>query len=436
MRGNQSMRPIYLLPLVGSLMLLANETSQAENSYRLQPIARLGEMIGDVRIKAGGHFEIGALNDSGQIVFITSSADAGRLLIQFADGKLIPIVSAGKVAPGGKWSKTVNILSPVSMNRLGNIVFAAEVTVEDKTSLGTFLWDYQSQRVTAVALKGMPAVNNLTFELGGGLTPVINNRDEIALVAQVKNVVGQARSAVFFLGQDGKLLPVALPDQELPDGGTVVNAFLPSLDETGRITFFARRSGHPGDTPYIWEKGAIAPLPLAGLDLPPGKKFEGVTALRVNNKTRAVLLVVHLYDSAGDYDALYYHADSKLTPVVVPGQAMPGGGTFKALQFGPGEGFIRRVAFANGISFANEAGQHAFLARLQDDTTAAYRLDPDGQLSLILKSGTTTDLGTITNVGGAGSSFGIGLNSRGQVATTVRVNDGADTIVLLIPTLP
>ncbi len=115
---------------------------------------------------------------------------------------------------------------------------------------------------------------------------------------------------------------------------------------------------------------------------------------------------------------------------------MSGGGTFKALQFGPGEGVLRRGGFANGVSFANEAGEYAFLARLQDDSTAAYRLDPEGQPTLILKSGTATDLGTITNVGGAGSSFGIGLNSKGQVAMTVRVNDGADTVVLLTPIAP
>ncbi len=69
----------------------------------------------------------------------------------------------------------------------------------------------------------------------------------------------------------------------------------------------------------VYRVQRTAPLPLAGLELPPGKKFEGVTALRVNNKTRAVLLVVHLYDSAGDYDTLYQFADGRFMPVVVPG---------------------------------------------------------------------------------------------------------------------
>ena len=103
---------------------------------------------------------------------------------------------------------------------------------------------------------------------------------------------------------------------------------------------------------------------------------------------------------------------------------MPGGGSFLSLQ-------------EVGVSSANERGQHALLAVLKDGTTAAYRLDADGRLSLILQSGATTSLGPITNVGqGAILSRGIGLNRQGQVAVTVRVADRTDTVVLLTPRSP
>jgi hypothetical protein len=84
---------------------------------------------------------------------------------------------------------------------------------------------------------------------------------------------------------------------------------------------------------------------------------------------------------------------------------------------------------------ANGAGQHAFLAQLEGGNTAAYLLDADGTLSLILKSGTTTNLGTITDVGG-GNWFGVGLNTQGQMLLPVRIDRGANTLVLLTPSAP
>jgi hypothetical protein len=65
---------------------------------------------------------------------------------------------------------------------------------------------------------------------------------------------------------------------------------------------------------------------------------------------------------------------------------------------------------------------------------------PDGKLSLILKEGMVTELGTITHlgalVGTGGSAGGIGLNSQGQVALPVRFDNGPLTLVLLTPAAP
>jgi hypothetical protein len=100
---------------------------------------------------------------------------------------------------------------------------------------------------------------------------------------------------------------------------------------------------------------------------------------------------------------------------------MPGGGQLDQ-YFGP---------FA-----VNDAGQFAFPATLADGSSAAYLLDTDGTLSLILKSGTATALGTISAVGPSSGSSGIGLNSKGQVALPVQIDTGPATLVLLTPTAP
>jgi hypothetical protein len=128
-------------------------------------------------------------------------------------------------------------------------------------------------------------------------------------------------------------------------------------------------------------------------------------------------------------DLLYRFANGQLAPVLLPGQRLPDGSTFKALQI--------YELDAVGISAANEAGQHVILARLDEagqSRTAAYLLEEDGSLSLILKSGATTDLGVVASIGARNGQDGVGLNRRGQVAVPVRFGSDPDTLVLLTST--
>jgi hypothetical protein len=420
------MKRLTGLALLG-LTLLTPGAARAQASYKIQPIVKFGDKLGDVVIKtAGGDFEIGTLNDAGQLVFVTENDAGGETLIQFADGKFTPIVVSGKDAPGGKWPQGVGLASPVSMNQRGNIVFAAGGFENDNLLADTFLWDFTAQKVTPVARKGMPAVNNLTFETGGDFFPVINNFGEIAFPAAVKNAAGQAKNGLFFLGRDGKLLPVALPDQALPGGGKVSEAVKPSLNDAGVVAFLTQIPDDLLNGAYVWEQGTITPLAVIDTDAPGGGKFALILSARVNNKNRTVLVLARLNTRKTGPIAFYRFAEGKLTLLLAPGQEMPGGGKLKGVPHG-----------FSDVSVANEAGQHAFVARLEDDSTAAYLLEADGTLRLILKSGTMTDLGKITNVGvGAGDSFGVGLNAKGQVALTVQIDGGADTIVLLTPAAP
>ena len=130
-----------------------------------------------------GGFSIGSLNDKGQLLFTADNWDtiSSDMLLQYSGGRFTPIVVARGLAPGGKWpSRNGTVAAPVSMNQLGNAVFAAEVTMRDETDFGTFVWDYSSRQVKALVLRGMPAAGNLTFTQGGAFSPVINNSSEIA----------------------------------------------------------------------------------------------------------------------------------------------------------------------------------------------------------------------------------------------------------------
>jgi hypothetical protein len=169
---------------------------------------------------------------------------------------------------------------------------------------------------------------------------------------------------------------------------------------------------------YRWESSKITPIALVGAELPDGHHIGAVLGVWLNNKNQNALLEVNV-DVLGGPAALYVAADGKLIPVVAPGQDMPGGGKLRQIQ-------------DFGISTANDAGQHAFLATLADGSTGVYQVEADGTLSLILKSGTQTDQGTLTNVGqGAGLSSGVALNSKGQVLTTVQFDNGTDSVALI-----
>jgi hypothetical protein len=274
----------------------------------------------------------------------------------------------------------------------------------------------------------MPAGSDLTFERSDGWPPMLSNSGDIAFPAAVKNGAGNTAIGVFFLGRDGQLQSVAVPGQELPGGGNMVNAVAHSLNDAGGVAFVATTQPNSPPSAYLWEKGSITPVALLGMEVPGGGKIAAVDFAAVNNKNRSVLVLARLRLS--DPHGFYLWEDGKLTPLLVRGQEMPGGGQF------------REVLFPNPISYPNEAGQYAFLARVTEagtSRTAAYLMDADGKLSLILKSGTTTDLGRITHISvptASPPSSGVAVNSKGQVALPVRIDNGPTTLVLLTPAGP
>jgi hypothetical protein len=437
------------LPLGALLMGLAVSAAGAPPStpqaYTIQVVARPGDSLDGVRVKAGGRLEIGGLNDRGELVLLLDNAAGGSALVRYADDRFTSMVVGGGDGPGGRWPQDVHIDAPVRMNRLGNVVFTADVPEGGKASGGLYLWDDQAQKVTAVGLREMPAGSAGTFL--GFRSAAINNQNEIAFVGGVANEVGWEQSGLYLLGRDGKLLSLAPPGQKLPfseAGELLVPSYSGiSLNDAGVVTFSADFE-QVGGNAYVWEKGTITSLfPDIHRSLS-GVVF-GRAVAWVNNQNRAVLAA-----TTGDpvhgvsvVRGLYRWADGVRTPLVVAGQVMPDGA--RLADFG---GFH--------ISAANEAGQHVVVATLRDGTTAAYLLAADGKPTLILQTGMTTGLGPITRIGrlgGGGSPLNrlvlygftydlnlipgsggsVALNDQGQVALTVQIDGGPDTVVLLTP---
>jgi hypothetical protein len=401
-------------------------------TVRLEPIAKGGDAIGSLRIKPGSPFFVGGLNDQGQVIFVADSASGGQMLLESTGGKLSPIVIPGAEAPGGQWSKSARVRAPVSMNAHGGTVFSADVSVGGKPDLGTFRWEPPAGPVQPLALAGMAVVQNLTFTLGGGQTPVINNFGDVVFVAKVRGSAGADRDGVFFRGRDGSVQPLATPEQEMPDGRTLLHAWLPSLDDAGRVAMVARLRGAPLDSLYLWEQDSLSLVPPLTRDVLQGRHMAGIAGVWLNSKNRNVLMAAHLHTLSGASNALYLLTDRGTIPVAVAGQPMPGGHRFQSVQ--PQDPRALDMSLASGVSAANAKGQHAILVQLEGGGTAAYLMEADGSLSLLLKSGMMTSLGKLLAVGmGSGLSQGIGLNNEGQVALTIQITGIPNMLVLLTP---
>jgi hypothetical protein len=253
---------------------------------------------------------------------------------------------------------------------------------------------------------------------GGGPSPAINDRNEIAYVADVKNGAGETQSGVFFLGSDGSVKPVALPDQTLPDASFAQNAAHPSVNNNGAVAFLVTRKGDRGSSAYLWENGQLRPVLIAGAVAPGGGNVAAVWGAWVNNKNHNVLIEASIKTVTAAH-SLFLFDGSSLTGVAMVGKALPDGVPLRSVD--------------GGVSTANDAGQHVFVATRSDNSTAAYRVDADGKATLLLASGTTTELGTLARVGEA-STLGVSLNNRGQIALVVRfVGARSSTLVLLTP---
>jgi hypothetical protein len=399
-------------------LLVSLQDGSASAAPTLRRVVQLGERVAGITLGEDAFFGLGPLNDRGQLCFSTESETAGKLLVQYSSAAFSVIAQAGAEGPAGGWPSNLWLDAPIGMNASGNVVFSGLlVKVGNNVTGGTYRWEAGDRRLAAVALPGMPSVAEQKFEWAAGPSPTINIRNEIAFVAHVRNSAGRSFYGLFFQDRDGRTRPVVVPDQTVA-GGKVITAFQPSINDAGDIAFLMKRNGDALEQPYTLRGGALAPVPTSGIKVP-GKFLIGFDGVWVNNANRNVLLAAQLHSLAGHYVGLFLATETKTIPVAVPGQPMPGGGRLLSIQY-------------HGVSAPNDAGQHAFLAYLEDGSTACYRMDANGSLTPLLKSGTTTSLGRIKNLGpGGGGSWGVGLNNLGEVALAVTIEDEPDTLVIL-----
>lgn len=436
-------RNSLLLSLAAGLALLAPVSARADTStprYKSEQVIQAGVTVDGVLIPASYHLYVGGLGDTGQILFSAGGPNQDRpeRLFQYAGGKFTAIVtpSLGPEAgwPGDVyWPADVTIARPLSMNGSGNAVFAAG-HVFGTSPWGTFMWNAAVGHTVAVALKDMPATRELRFVSPGGYAPAINSSNEIALIGLVKNAAGTPGWALFRLGRDGVMKPVARPHEELPDGVRIsIDEFpLPSIDDSGRVAFLAHPDGSGRQNAYLWAHDAVSPILTVGAAAPDGSKITAISGVFLNSQNSSALVMAATAGSSRY--GLFRVQNDKTAAVALPGQPMPGGGKLQTVQYVPVSDFD--IVPSVAVSAASARGEHVFLATLEDGTLAAYKIDQNGGLSLVLKGDFDAEpihiaaaLPPLTFVPGSRP----GINSRGQIALSVQRAGSRATIVLMTP---
>jgi hypothetical protein len=395
----------------------------------------------------GNFFGIGQMNDHGQISLVTTTKESNghQVLGVLANGQFTPIAAGGGPSPDGKtWPTNMSFAWSTDLNESGNVAF---VPVDGSgNSLGVYFWDATKHAVNRLAPPGTPATGDLAFASGGKHGgAALNNRDEVAFVAPVKTASGSASEGVFLRRADGHIDPVALPGGALPgQGGTMRNAAVGvkppvsgnlGLNDAGQVTFSALGTGiqpvansFSTYSVYRWENRTLSLLADSGTNIPGLGTSEGFLGPGPNNQNDELLLLFWTPTSPGIAGSLRWH-QGQLDPVLVLGQALPGGGQFKGGGIDGGR--------------PNELGQYSLAVNFTENGTigsGAYLVGAEGKLSLIARSGMTTPLGILTRVSpsltSSDGTFGIGINRQGQVALTAQIDNGPDVILLLTPKSP
>src|SRR5262245_58688521 len=112
-----------LVMLAGSLLLALTfgpPARAAEISYKIQPLVKVGDTIGGVKII--GPVSPSNLNDHGDLAFLANASPGSQALFSVTTGPpvvITPLVTGGGQGPDGAWPKSLSINPLVSINQPG-----------------------------------------------------------------------------------------------------------------------------------------------------------------------------------------------------------------------------------------------------------------------------------------------------------------------------
>jgi hypothetical protein len=136
------MQRSQLVLLAAGVLALAPRPLRADvPGYKVQTLARTGDTLGGQKTAASGYFEVGALNDAGQIAVDVQSANGAEMILQSSGGTFAPIAAPNQTVSGIKWPAGVIFYGAIQMNQAGDIAFATQSPANN-----SYHWDHPPGR--------------------------------------------------------------------------------------------------------------------------------------------------------------------------------------------------------------------------------------------------------------------------------------------------
>jgi hypothetical protein len=272
------------------------------------------------------------VNGRGQVAFYATVLHAlGREGIFLAEaGQVTKVAAYGDSLPGGGAVAGFGERPLPSLNRLGHVVFGAQIA-DGRGTEGIFLAG--ADGLKAIALAGDDAPNVPLGVLVGFDTPALNDNDELAFVANVRRGRDLIDVLYFWNGRRLQRL-VAEGDLLLRIGGKMDQIGEPALNNGGVIAFPASILKGPV-LGGIFVAGARPLRLLVGAG---DRAPDGATILRFSERLAiddadAIAFGAFLGKDGVSREALLREGPEGLSEVAVEGAAAPGGGRYSG--FGP-----------------------------------------------------------------------------------------------------
>ena len=196
-------------------------------------IARTGQPLPGGGVVASVN-RVGALNDAGQLAF-EAIDDAGNEVLLAGDGPTLDeLARQGQPAPSGG---TFTRFDDPVINGTGRVAFSARLEVDGRVRTALFAHDPTSG-LRLVTQGGEPASGSSTFSWFG--EPSIDDDGRVGFFAQTS-----AGGGLFSSTADGSISTAATEGQPLPNGGHIndLSRDAPAMLPNGSIVFEANYNG-------------------------------------------------------------------------------------------------------------------------------------------------------------------------------------------------
>lgn len=410
-------------------------------------------------------FEPYAINAGGNAAFVADVDTGGEGIFVSRKGNVAQIARAGQPAPGGNTFE-IGALGHTPLNNAGDGAFIYILDANNfqpfGLNSGLFRFSLLNQVPAAVVL---PGITNAPTPAGAKFAGVyfnssLNNRGDLVFNGVVPGLVGPPKAGGFGVGvfkadRWNRIASVVVPGDKAPGGGVFDDAIEGWINDPGDIAFDAHVKGEEcidisqgaggyelvcGSSVYKMPKnGKIQSIAHQGDPAPGPGGFTYRQAFGpVMNDAGDLVFVGDLTPPPDVAKTLgvFRHSKGITTPVVLPGDPLPGGGHFATTAAIPYQYYL------------NNAGDITFVAAL--DTADANGVTDTGLYSvshgktrLVARSGSDLPgVGTVADVNSPSfsgpmmpSSLQAGgiINDRGQIFFEVILTDGSGVLLVATP---